>query len=401
MTKEKKIKMLIAGTILIDVIGFGIVIPLLPFYVRQFSVSPLAVTLLFSVYSLCSFFSAPFLGALSDKYGRRPVLIASIVSTAIGWLVFALANSLWLLFLGRIIDGLAAGNFSTAQSALSDLAKDEKERAVNLGLAGALFGIGFILGPLLGGLLGLISARFVFFFVAALASANALWAWRALPETNSHLHAQAKISFNPFLPLKKAILDHKIRPAYGVWFLFSLAAASQQSVFALYMGKIFSFNQTGVGLIMTGIGVVIVFNQGFGLKKFWLKRFSQGLLRLGAPLFFGLSLLMLATQSLWIYLAGLFVGSFAQSILRVTVTSEAVSAADPKRRGEVMGIMTSLNSLGMIIGPLIAGAAFVAHDMLAYYLGAVCMLIAFLIAWGDSQRRQPIASTDIPMPDTI
>src|SRR3972149_6379611 len=153
----QKEKLTVLFTVLVDVLGFGIVIPILPFYVTSFGASAFTVTLLFSSFALFAFVSSPFLGALSDKIGRRPVLIFSIASTAIGWFVFAAADSIVLLFIGRIIDGAAAGNFTVAQSALVDISTDEKDRAANLGLIGASFGIGFMLGPLIGGVLSTVS----------------------------------------------------------------------------------------------------------------------------------------------------------------------------------------------------------------------------------------------------
>src|SRR4051812_33987023 len=130
----RKEKLIIVFTVFVDVIGFGIVVPILPFYVQLFGVGPFLTTLMFASFSFCAFLSSPFLGALSDKIGRRPVLIVSIVSTAIGWFVFASARSILFLFIGRIIDGCAAGNYTTAQSYLVDISKDEKERTANIGL---------------------------------------------------------------------------------------------------------------------------------------------------------------------------------------------------------------------------------------------------------------------------
>jgi DHA1 family tetracycline resistance protein-like MFS transporter len=150
-------KLIVIFAVLIDVIGFGIVIPILPFYVTEFGVSALMVTLLFSTFSFFAFLSSPILGALSDRFGRRPILIVSVISTAIGWFIFASAQSVWMLFLGRIIDGMAAGNFITAQSAMTDISADEKERTANLGFVGAAFGVGFLLGPLIGGVLSNVS----------------------------------------------------------------------------------------------------------------------------------------------------------------------------------------------------------------------------------------------------
>ena len=182
--KIQKDKLIIMTTVFVDVLGIGIIIPVLPFYVESFGVSSFVVTLLFSVFALFSFVSGPFLGALSDRIGRRPVLILSIASTALGWFVFASANAVWVLFLGRIIDGVAAGNFPIAQSYLVDIAKDDKERTSNLGIIGAVFGIGFIIGPFLGAMLSAISPASPFWFVGVLALLNMIGAWFFLPETH-------------------------------------------------------------------------------------------------------------------------------------------------------------------------------------------------------------------------
>ena len=191
-------KLIILLTVLIDVLGIGIIIPVLPFYVESFGASAFTVTLLFAIFSFFSFFSAPLLGALSDRVGRRPVLIISIASTALGWLVFAAAGNIYWLFIGRIIDGLAAGNFPIAQSYLVDIAKTDKEKTTNLGLIGAIFGIGLIVGPLLGGVLSQISLSLPFWFVGGLAAFNVVLAFFNLPETNKNKNKDKRISFKSF-----------------------------------------------------------------------------------------------------------------------------------------------------------------------------------------------------------
>ncbi len=170
-------KLIVLFTVFVDVIGFGIVIPILPFYVGTFGASPFVITLLFASFAFFAFLSSPLLGALSDKVGRRPILIVSIVSTALGWIVFAGATSIPFLFLGRIIDGMAAGNFTVAQGSLVDMARNEKERSSNLGLIGAAFGVGFMIGPLLGGVLSTVSQSFPFWCAGGLATLNALLAF--------------------------------------------------------------------------------------------------------------------------------------------------------------------------------------------------------------------------------
>jgi MFS family permease len=216
--KLQKEKIIIVLTVLIDVLGLGIIIPVLPFYVKSFGASAFTLTLLFSVFSLFSFISGPFLGALSDRIGRRPVLIVSILSTAIGWFVFASAHAIWVLFLGRIIDGMAAGNLPIAQSYLVDIARDDKERTSNLGIIGAVFGIGFIIGPAIGAALSSMSHALPFFFVAGLASLNVIGAFFFLPETHKHLDKEKKMALNPLRPLTNAVRDKSLLSRYLAWF---------------------------------------------------------------------------------------------------------------------------------------------------------------------------------------
>jgi DHA1 family tetracycline resistance protein-like MFS transporter len=201
-------KAIILFTVFLDVLGIGLIIPVLPFYVESFHVSGIVVTSLFAVFALFSFFSAPILGMLSDRIGRRPVLIASLASTAIGWLVFSFSKTIFGLFLGRIIDGSAAGNISTAQNYLIDISKDNTERSKNLGLIGAVFGIGFIVGPLVGGVLSEISTKLPFIIVGIMTTINTIMAYFFLPETNYDRNTN-KISLNPFNPIIKAFKNKK------------------------------------------------------------------------------------------------------------------------------------------------------------------------------------------------
>lgn len=228
-------KYIILFTVFVDILGLGIVIPVLPFYLQSFGASAIVVTMLFSIFSLCSFLSAPFLGALSDKVGRRPILIISIASTAIGWLVFSSAKVLWLLFLGRIIDGLAAGNLPIAQSYLTDIATTDKERTTNLGLIGGMFGLGLTIGPGIGGLLSHYGHTAPFWFASALSFVNLILAILFLPETHHHRDEDQKLEVNPFLPLWRAFKNKPLLPGFAAWFLFGAAVAIQQSVFALFL----------------------------------------------------------------------------------------------------------------------------------------------------------------------
>ena len=387
-------KLIILLTVLIDVLGIGIIIPVLPFYVESFGASAFIVTLLFATFSFFSFFSAPLLGSLSDKIGRRPVLIISIASTALGWLIFAAATNIYWLFFGRIIDGLAAGNFPIAQSYLIDIAKNDKERTTNLGLIGAVFGIGFIVGPLLGGALSQISLSFPFWFVGGLAFFNMILAMFNLPETNKNKNKEKKISLDPFKPIWRAMQDRNLRSGFIAWFLFGLALAGQQAILSLYLAAGFNFNSLAISLVFGGMGIILVLNQAIFLKKVWLKYFSEeklviyfifvlviGFSLMGLPFFLSLIL-------------GLFLLSVSQSVLRVVMTSQITKRGKSNEQGMVLGVLSSVMSLSMIIGPILAGAIFSWKINLPFWASAIFALFAFIIIFRDRKRQEIKLSVD-------
>ena len=176
-------------TVFIDLVGFGIVIPVLPYYAEgtKFGATPTQVGLLFASYSVMQLVFAPVLGRLSDKYGRRPILLMSLLGTAIGFLILGFATTLWMLFVGRIIDGISGGNISTAQAYIADVTTKEN-RAKGMGLIGAAFGLGFVFGPAIGGILSRWGVNVPFLFAGGLAFANAILLYFTLPETVTRDH---------------------------------------------------------------------------------------------------------------------------------------------------------------------------------------------------------------------
>jgi len=391
--KIQKDKLIIMTTVFIDVLGVGIIIPVLPFYVESFGVGSFAVTMLFSVFALFSFVSGPFLGALSDRIGRRPVLILSIASTALGWFVFAGANAVWVLFLGRIIDGAAAGNFPIAQSYLLDIAKDEKERTSSLGVIGAVFGIGFIIGPFLGAMLSTISPAFPFWFVGVLALLNMIGAFFFLPETH-HVRTSAdkKIEINPFLPLLRATKDKTLRLRYFSFFLYGTAFALMNGIFSLFVKELFGWSASVIGYLFAGMGIILVFNQTIFLKNIWLKYFTEKQLEIWFFPIMAASFLLMDLKNPTLFIAGIILITFSQSTLRVVLSSAIAKAGGANRRGEVMGTSASIISASMIIGPLIGGALFVRNLHWPFLLSAVLLMVAFWLTkkcCGNEKISQP------------
>lgn len=391
MSKEK---LIIIFTVLIDVIGLGIIIPVMPAYVKSFNVPVIVVTLLFSVFSLFSFLSAPFLGALSDKIGRRPVLMASILSTSIGWFVFAGVHSLFFLFLGRIIDGMAAGNFSTAQSAIADLSADPKERTANLGSVGAIFGVGFLVGPLIGGVLSKVSPAFPFWFVACLALLNFILAYFFLPETNKNLHQDKKIHWNPTKPLAAAFKDIKLRKLYVLFFMFNVITAGSNTIFALYLMGVFKLGAYESGLFFTGIGLIAAFNQAFALKQFWLKKFTEKKLIIMMFSVLAFAFFIMSYPNLKSFIIGVVFMSFAQSVLRVAITSEIMGEADIRERGQATGALSSVMSVAAVMAPIITGFIFQFRHFAPFLLASVLSIVALLVIF---RRRFP----KIPTPSAL
>jgi DHA1 family tetracycline resistance protein-like MFS transporter len=384
-----KQKLTIACTVLMDVVGLGIVLPSLPFYVTKMGGSAIEMTYLSAVYAICSFLSTPMLGALSDRIGRRPILLVSIASTAVGWLVFASAKALPILFLGRIIDGLAAGNFSTAQSYLVDIAKDDKERTNNLGMIGTLFGIGFIIGPTLGGILGSVSPTLPFWTAGIMAVLNLIAAYFFLPETN-HLRNPDKMYINPFRPIVRAVQNKKLLPYFIIWLLFGMATSGVWVINAIYFADRFGFGSFAIGVLMGVQGVLMALNQMVILKRFWLRYFKEPQLVLFMLLLFAFGYLFMGMVYAVLFFLGILCAVFAQSVLRAVFTSEVIGLAEPRVKGEVMGILGSVISLGMIIGPLLSGPLYIFKNNLPFILSAGYIFISFFIIYRHRQRLKNV-----------
>src|SRR3989475_11261761 len=264
-------------TVFIDLVGFGIVIPVLPFYAQgtKFGATPREVGLLFASYSVMQLIFAPVLGRLSDKYGRRPVLLISLIGTSLGFLILGFATTLWMLFLGRIIDGISGGNISTAQAYIADVTAEE-DRAKGMGLIGAAFGLGFVFGPAIGGILSRWGINVPFLFAGSLAFANAILLYFTLPETVTPDHP-ARVSAASGRGLAQLIQSLK-NPRLGfvliIYFLLIVAFSIMTTSFSLFTMFRFGYDAQHTGYLFAYVGVIAVIIQG-GLIGRLVKRFGE------------------------------------------------------------------------------------------------------------------------------
>jgi DHA1 family tetracycline resistance protein-like MFS transporter len=345
--------------VFIDLLGFSLILPLLPYYAETFNASKFVTGLLIAVYALMQLIGAPILGRLSDRYGRRPVLLISIFGTFIGFLLFGFATSLWMLFAARILDGITGGNLSVAQAYISDVT-DAKNRAKGLGLIGAAFGIGFIIGPVTGGILSQYGYNVPAFVAAGLAFINFILIYAWLPESlTKEKREQLGEQKQPSVTLEALVAALK-RPFTGslliTRFFFSLAFAIFQTIFSLYALAKFNLSARDTGFVLTYVGILSVFVQGFLIGRL-TNLFREDHLITFAVALMAISLVgwALAPSVFWL-LVVLTPTSISGGILNTLLSSTLTKAVAPQEIGGILGLSASVESSTRIIAPILGGA---------------------------------------------
>ena len=335
-------------TILVNLIGFGIIIPLLPFYAETFGASPLIIGLLFASFSISQLFASPVLGDLSDRWGRRPVLIFSLLGTVVSFVMLALAHSLAMLFAARIVDGLSGGNITTARAYIGDIATDDN-RARAFGMLGAAFGLGFIIGPGLGGLFARISYTAPIWAAAVITVAAVALAWLWLPET---VHRASAVAGSPWRALGALGGRPGLRLLFGIDFLYWGSFAVYQTTFALFGERRFSFDATHIGYLLAAFGFLGVIVQGLLVGPVVRVLGERRTLTIGllfAALGWGGSAL---THSLPVFIAMLVPGAIGIGFCNPSLSSLISGAAGRHEQGRVQGAAGALESLGRALGPV-------------------------------------------------
>ena len=386
--------------VFIDMLGFGLILPLLPYYAEAYGANTIVVSLLVASYAAAQFIGAPILGRLSDRYGRRPVLLISIAGTAIGFLLLGIAEPVGhavggalglsaaatdllvvgMLFVSRILDGLTGGNITVAQAYISDVT-DETNRAKGLGLIGAAFGLGFVIGPATGGLLSEWGYAVPAFAAMALATANLISVFLFLPESLTP-ERQAAIALHPRAPfslqaLAAAFKLPRVGPLLNIRFWFALAFSLFQTIFALYAsGEPLNLSAEATGLVLAYVGVLVVFVQGFAIGRL-AKRYAEKQLMFVASLLMTAGLLAWGfTPNLLALLIVIIPLSFGGAILNTVISSMLTKSVHHEDVGGTLGLSTSLESLTRVIAPTVGGV------LLAYF-GPLApgLFTAAIMAW--------------------
>lgn len=380
-------------TVAVDLIGFGIVFPILPRYAEDLDISPSVIGLVVASFSLAQLVFSPILGRLSDRYGRKPVLIVSLCGTAVGSVITGVAGSVWLLLLGRLIDGASGGSVSVAQAAVADVAPPE-ERPRLFGLLGAAFGVGFVLGPAIATLAALGGPHIPFFIAGAIAAINAAVAVRRLPETHPRLAGAAAEEEASGDHLSVAGLEpdaHLIRDMaggmassvvrlIGVAFIALVAFSGFEGTFSLLLKDRLGLSLSATGAVFTVIGLALVLVQ-VGLIHAASTRLGEGgTLRTGLAANLA-GLLLLAVDGGWVTLVpALLLLVVGQGLVTPTMSSAVAGRVAPDQRGRVLGFQQSAGSLARVVGPALAGVLYERPGEPAPYLvAAVIVAVAIVL----------------------
>ena len=382
-------------------VGFGIVVPVLPLYTERFGASPFTTGLLLAVYSGMGFIFSPVVGALSDRIGRRSILLLSTIGQATGFFIMGAATTLLWLFIARTIDGIFGANVSATQAYVADVTPPQ-DRSRALGLLGAAFGLGFICGPMLGGVLSLISLSAPFYFAGALAAANAVLIFFILPESLP-LENRSGLNRETFVTLFREGRGRVIVPLMAAYFFMMAGFSIMTAFFAIFTEDRFGYNASANGYIFAGVGVISVIVQGAMIGRL-IKNFTEkGIALTGVALLacslFALPLVQTLTTLLLVS-TGIAVGN---SFINPTMNGLVSRSVNKYWQGRVLGLMQACASLGRFFGPLIGGWFLVFNPRRTldfgkapFWIGGALLIVSFVLTTMVSTRRSDTRETALP-----
>lgn len=376
-------------TAFLNTMGFGLFMPILLFFVRPYVQNPrdlaAAVGWLTASYALCQFLAAPGLGLLSDRFGRRPILFLCLVGSVIGYIIFGIGGALWVLFLGRIIDGLTGGNFSILFAYVGDTIAPEK-RGAFFGRLGAIMGIGFMLGPAIGGLAAKLSLQTPIFLAAGITVANLVIGYIALPESLSHTHRATHLrleDLNPFTTIRSVLVIARLRWLLLVSFCYVFPFAALLATLGVLAVERLHWDPTALGLSSLGVGLTDIVVQGVLVQRLLPKLGEIKLAVLGLAGVLLSYLLMsgvafVASPALLIVAIVLFAGS--GGLVEPSLAGLFSRAIDPRQQGAMQGGAQSIQALAQILGPLWGGMLYARFGpAVPYWSNAAVIAVALLL----------------------
>ncbi|WWU65545.1 MFS transporter [Clostridium baratii] len=372
-------------------IGFSIITPVVPFLVQSYTSNPgeqaIVVTLLTSVYAVCVFFAAPGLGALSDKYGRRPLLLVCLLGSAIGYLIFGIGGALWVLFVGRIIEGITGGSISTIFAYFADIIPRE-QRTKYFGWVSAVVGVGTIIGPTLGGLLAKFGYSVPMYFGAIVTLVNVVYGFLYMPESlnkNNRLKEITFVRLNPFTQLADILSMKNLKRILISAFLLWIPNGSLQAIFSQFTMDTFNWKPSLIGLMFSIMGFQDIISQGFIMPKLLIKLSDKQIAILGMiSEIIGYSLI--AASSLFSFypflIAGMFIFGFGDSIFGPSFNGMLSKSVDSSEQGRIQGGSQSIQALARIIGPIIGGQIYIilGHSAPAF-MGMILIAVAIPVLY--------------------
>ncbi|NQX58102.1 MFS transporter [Paenibacillus qinlingensis] len=372
-------------------IGFSIIAPIVPFLVKPYTSSPaeqaIVVTLLTSVYALCVFFAAPVLGALSDKYGRRPLLLVCLLGSAIGYFIFGIGGALWVLFVGRIIEGITGGSISTIFAYFADIIPPE-QRTKYFGWVSAVVGVGTVIGPTLGGLLAKFGYAAPMYVGALITLLNVVYGFFYMPESLVKKNRLKEITFirlNPFTQLANILSTKNLNRLLVSAFLLWIPNGSLQAVFSQFTVDTFSWKPALIGLMFSIMGVQDIISQSFIMPKLLKIRSDKQITILGmVSEIAGYSLI--ALSSLFTYypllIAGMFIFGFGDSIFGPSFNGMLSKSVNASEQGRIQGGSQSIQALARMIGPIVGGQIYVSLGHAApAFMGMILIAAAIPILY--------------------
>ncbi|MEK3718993.1 MFS transporter [Paenibacillus sp. FSL H8-0034] len=372
-------------------IGFSIIAPVVPFLVQPYISNPgeqvIVVTLLTSVYAVCVFFAAPALGALSDRYGRRPLLLVCLLGSAIGYFVFGIGGALWILFAGRIIEGITGGSVSTIFAYFADIIPPE-QRTKYFGWVSAVVGVGAVIGPTLGGLLANFGYAAPMYFGAIITLLNVVYGYFFMPESlnkNNRLKEITLMRLNPFTQLTSILSMKNLNRLLVSAFLLWIPNGSLQAVFSQFTLDTFSWDPARIGLMFSIMGLQDILSQGFIMPKL-LKKLSDKQIAILGMVAEIIGYSFIAASALLsfypLFIAGMFIFGFGDSIFGPSFNGMLSKSVDSSEQGRIQGGSQSIQALARMIGPIIGGQIYISLGHAApAFMGMILIAAAIAVLY--------------------